>query len=50
MHSKVKFDWQGSDLSVQDQVGKRFKLKQENEAIKKMYTDRLDQRIHRKYV
>jgi hypothetical protein len=50
MKSHVKFDWQNSDLSVQDQVGSRFKIKQENEMIKKKYTDRLDRKIYHKYV
>jgi hypothetical protein len=38
MKSNVNLDWSGSDVSVQDQVGKRFKLKQESEEIKKKYT------------
>jgi hypothetical protein len=50
MKSKLEFDWQGSDTSVQDQVGSRFKLKKENELIRKKYTDTLDQRIYHKYV
>lgn len=50
MKSKLKFDWQDSDVSVQDQVGSRFKLKQENELIRKKYTDTLDHRLYHKYV
>jgi hypothetical protein len=50
MKSKLKFDWQGEDTSVQEQVGKRYKLKQEKELIRKKYTDTLEKRIYHKYV
>jgi hypothetical protein len=50
MKSRVEFDWQNNDVSVQDQVGTKFKLNQEHEQIRKKYTESLDKRIYNKYV
>lgn len=50
MRSHLKLEWPTSDFSIQDQVGSRFKLKKENEQIRKKYTDTLDRKIYHKYV
>lgn len=50
MKSRVEFDWQNNDTSVQDQVGFRYKLNREHEEIRKKYEQTLDKRIYKKYV
>lgn len=46
MKSHLEFDWQNNDPSIQDQIGKRYKLNQEKEQTTKKYTDIVTKKIY----
>ncbi len=50
MKSHLKFDWQNDDPSIQDQIGKKYKLDQEKKQIKKKYTELVDKKMYNRYV
>lgn len=49
MKSHLNFDWQNDDPSVQDQMGKRFKLAQEQQQLRRKYEQIVEQKLHSRY-